>query len=321
MGTSAPYTTPHRRPAVRQTTDASCAQEPFFVARSPAMRELLETAAMFAANKVPVLITGASGSGKSYVAQFIHARSRRGRAPCHTVSLAGMDDALASAELFGHARGAFTGAVNPRAGQLVSANGGTVFLDEIGKASLFVQAKLLHVVERGWFFALGEDRPRPVDVRFIAAASEDLEQRARDGFFLQDLLFRLEGFRLHMPSLSERKEDIPDLIAAFAALHAEESGYAGAPPSFDTAVVRAMTRATWRSNLRGLSNAVRLAMMYAGGRDPITLEHCRGDLRFLAELGRKKPRHDKEVLIRALQEAAMKPSSRSSIRSNVTTLS
>jgi two-component system response regulator HydG len=277
--------------------------EPAFVARSPVMREMLEHAELFARADVTVLIEGATGSGKAYVAEYIHVMSRRRNAAfCHA-NLAATDDPLAGSDLFGHARGSFTGATQHRTGYLASANGGTVFLDEIGKASKAVQAKLLHVIEHGEFCALGEDRPRVIDVRFIAAASEGLGRLVAADLFLEDLRQRLCGFRVVVPELRHRREDIPELIEQFACVHAERCSYGDRPPLFEPALVRAMTKAPWPGNLRQLSAAVELAMIFARGADRVTLAHCLGDLGYLVELGRKKPRREDAVIAEALERA------------------
>lgn len=273
------------------------------------MREMLERAQLFARASATVLIEGASGTGKSYVAQYIHLASSRARAEFRWVNTPAMEDSLAGSELFGHARGAFTGASSQRAGYLASTNGGTVFLDEIGKASRAVQAKLLHVIEQREFCALGEDRPRVVDVRFLAAASEGLGRLVAAGTFLADLLERLRGFRVVVPSLCERREDIPDLVGQFAWAHAAQAGYDGGPPDFEAGVMRAMTRAPWQGNLRELSTTVHLLLVYARRAPTVTLAHCRGDVEYLADLGRQRPRKEDAVLAEALERAGGNKSS------------
>jgi two-component system response regulator GlrR len=273
------------------------------------MREMLERAQLFASANVPVLLEGASGTGKSFVAHYIHLASPRALMQFRWVNTAAIEDSLAGSELFGHARGAFTGASHQRAGYLASANGGTVFLDEIGKASRVVQAKLLHVIEQREFCALGEDRPRVVDIRFLAAASEGLDQLVTTGAFLGDLRERLRGFRVVVPSLCDRRDDIPDLLEQFAWTHAVRVGYEQGPPGFDADVVRALTRAPWPGNLRELSNAVHLLLVYAGRAPTVTLAHCRGDIAYLADLGRARPRKDDAVLMEALERAGGNKSS------------
>ena len=273
------------------------------------MREMLERAQLFAGANVPVLIEGASGTGKSFVAQYIHLASPRAQMQFRWVNTAAMEDSLAGSELFGHARGAFTGASHQRAGYLASANGGTVFLDEIGKASRAVQAKLLHVIEHREFCALGEDRPRVVDVRFLAAAAEGLDHLVTTGTFLGDLHERLRGFRVVVPSLCDRREDIPDLVEQFAWTHATRAGYEKGPPDFDADVVRALSRAPWPGNMRELSTAVHLLLVYAGRAPLVTLAHCRGDIAYLADIGRARPRKDDAALIEALQRAGGNKSS------------
>jgi two-component system response regulator GlrR len=268
------------------------------------MREMLERAQLFASANVPVLIEGASGTGKSFVAQCIHLASPRAHMAFRWVNTAAMEDSLAGSELFGHARGAFTGASHQRAGYLASANGGTVFLDEIGKASRVVQAKLLHVIEHREFCALGEDRPRVVDVRFLAAASEGLDHLVTAGTFLADLRERLRGFRVVVPSLCDRREDIPDLVDQFAWAHATRAGYEHGPPSFDADVARALSRAPWPGNLRELSTAVHLLLVYARGAPAVTLSHCRGDLAYLGDLTRARHKPNPAEVAEALRRSS-----------------
>lgn len=266
--------------------------EPTFVTRSAAMSEMLEMATTFARLRVPILIEGATGTGKLYVAQYVHVMSSRRDAPFHWLHGATLDESLAGADLFGHAQGAFTGASRARAGLLASADGGTVFLDEIGKIRLPVQGKLLHVVEGHPYYALGEDRPRNADVRFVLAASEGLERLAESGAFLPDLYQRIKGFRIRVPSLGERREDVPDLIEQFAWLHAAEAGYREGPPEFDIRLVGALTSAPLEGNLRTLRDAVILLMGLARGAGTVTLNHCRGDLAYLVDLARARRRPD-----------------------------
>ena len=278
--------------------------EPVFVARSSAMREMLERVQLFAGTNVPVLIEGASGTGKFFVAQYIHVNSLRAQAQFRWVNVAAMEDALAGSELFGHARGAFTGASYQRAGHLTSASGGTMFLDELGKASRAVQAKLLHVIEQREFCPLGEDRPRVVDVRFLVAASEGLPELVAAGHFLGDLYARVRGFRVVVPSLCDRREDIPHLVEQFARVHAASTGYDDGVPAFDPRVMRAIVRAPWRDNLRELSAAVHLLLVYARRAPVVTLAHCRGDLAYLANLGRARQRPDRSTMIAALKRSS-----------------
>jgi DNA-binding NtrC family response regulator len=276
-------------PASHVTNWASLARQlvqPTFVARSAAMSEMLEMAAIFARLRAPILIEGATGTGKMYVAHFIHLMSPRRDATFTTVHGAALDDSLAGSDLFGHAQGAFTGASRLRDGLLASANGGSVFLDEIGKMQRFVQGKLLHVIEGRPFHALGEDRPRSVDVRFIAAASEGLERLVETGVLLGDLYQRLKGFRIVVPSLRERREDIPGLVDQFAHVGAVEAGYFNGPPIFDGCLMRALTRASWPGNLRELANTVLQLMCFAQGQRKVTLEHCRGGLKYLVDVAR-----------------------------------
>jgi DNA-binding NtrC family response regulator len=233
---------------------------------------------------LPVLLEGETGTGKAYFAELLHVESTRASNTFQVVDLAGLDEGLAGSELFGHAKGAFTGATNRRAGLLASANGGTVFLDEIGKASNSVQAKLLRVIERHEVRSVGEDRVQALDVRFVAATSDPLDGLVGRGTFLRDLHFRLQGHRVVVPPLRERRADIPELAEHFARSAASKCGYADGPPAFDPRVIRALVGAPWPGNLRQLDQAVTTLMTEADGARRVTSKHLRHDLEYLAKL-------------------------------------
>lgn len=255
-----------------------------FVARSAAFRQALERLCRFARTRLPVLLEGETGTGKTYFAELLHAESDRAHAPFRIVDLSALDDGLAASELFGHAEGAFTGASGRRAGLLASANGGTVFLDEIGKASLGVQAKLLRVLERREIRSLGEDRVQSLDVRFVAATCQPLDDLVRRERFLGDLHFRLQGHRVVVPPLRDRRADIPELVEQFAELRAPECGYAKGPPTFDSRVMRALVAAPWPGNVRQLDQTVTMLLVEADGGQRVTCKHLRYDLEYLADL-------------------------------------
>jgi two-component system response regulator HydG len=185
------------------------------VGDSPAMRSLFELVRRAADATVPVLLLGETGTGKGLVARALHAESRRAQQTFVVVNCAAIPDTLLESELFGHVRGAFTGASAERAGLFEQADRGTLFLDEIGEMPLHLQAKLLHVIERGELRRLGSNRDLQVDVRIVAATHRDLRARVEAGLFREDLLYRLDVVSIEVPALRERKEDLPRLVEHF----------------------------------------------------------------------------------------------------------
>lgn len=194
------------------------------VAESPALRGVLDVVARVAAHKTTVLITGESGTGKEVVARAIHRASPRAGGPFVGVNCAAIPETLLESELFGHARGAFTGAVADKAGLFEQAEHGTLLLDEIGEMPLALQAKLLRVLQDGEIRRVGDERSRKVDVRIVAATARDLEADVRAGSFREDLLYRLHVVAIHLPPLRERPEDIPALAHHFARLAGKRLG-------------------------------------------------------------------------------------------------
>ena len=206
------------RNATRQASlarQASEATDGGLITRSPLMQALLSEAGRLALSKAPVLVTGETGSGKEVLARWMHARSPASAGPFVAVNCAALPETLAESELFGHVKGAFTGAESARKGKFQSADGGTLFLDEVGDLGGPVQAKLLRVLEDGAVEPVGADRSVPVQVRVIAATHRDLKAKAQDGSFREDLLFRIGGLPLEVPPLRRRPEDIPLLAARF----------------------------------------------------------------------------------------------------------
>jgi two-component system response regulator HydG len=231
-----------------------------FVGESDAMRELCELAARVADAPTPVLIVGETGTGKGLLARAVHGEGPRANAPFVTVNCAAVPENLLESELFGHTRGAFTGATGPRKGLFEQASGGTVFLDEIGEMPLALQAKLLDVLERGVVRALGADRERAVDVRIIAATHRNLRTLIREGKFREDLLFRLDVVRLEIPPLRQRREDLPLLVAHFLARAKARHPASPVKALGRDALARFMEH-SWPGNVRELENAVERAVL------------------------------------------------------------
>ena len=210
------------------------------VGRSPALREVLDRAVRVAATDATVLLTGESGTGKELVARAIHAGSRRGAHPFVPVNCAAITETLLESELFGHARGAFTGAIRARVGLFEEASGGTLFIDEIGETTPGFQAKLLRALQDGEIRRVGESSPVKVDVRIIAATNQDLRRAIAEKRFREDLFYRLNVVPLRIPALRERREDIPLLARHFLEQHNRRSG---APEALDGGRARPDARA------------------------------------------------------------------------------
>lgn len=229
----------------------------------------------------PILIEGESGTGKTLLARRIHESSPRRPGPFTHVVLSALDDTLASSELFGHARGAYTDAKTARAGCFVSAHGGTLFLDEVGKASTLLQRRLLHSIETGEVKPLGADRTITVDVRIIAASNVTLSELVEDELFLSDLYARLEPGRVVLPPLRDRRSDIPRLVEYYVRREAAAHGYAQEAPSIDESLLDRLRDASWPFNLRQLHGVIRRLLVEADGAPVLRLSHCPGELDYL----------------------------------------
>ncbi|MGH9380890.1 MAG: sigma-54-dependent transcriptional regulator [Thermoanaerobaculia bacterium] len=232
-----------------------------FVAESPAMSPVLELVDQVGPSEASVLITGENGTGKSVVAELLHARSRRAQQPMLTVHVGGLAPTVFESELFGHVRGAFTDAKSDRAGRFELADGGTIFLDEIGTVPAAQQPKLLRVLESGELERVGSSKTLRVDVRVLAATNADLEQAVRAGAFRQDLLFRLRTVEIRMPPLRERREDLEPLARHFLARYAARYGKSMA--GLDESALVAMAHHTWPGNVRELDHAVERGVLLA----------------------------------------------------------
>jgi two-component system nitrogen regulation response regulator GlnG len=229
------------------------------VGRSQAILDVFKTIGRVAMREVAVLITGESGTGKELVARAIHQASPRASAAFVAVNAAAIPRDLLESELFGHERGAFTGATESRAGRFRDASGGTLFLDEIGDMPIDLQAKLLRVLQSGEVTSVGGRRPEKVDVRIVAATHRDLDALVREGRFREDLLYRLRVVPIHIPPLRERSEDIPVLAGHFASRYAAELGTEARWLSEET--VEHLAGYAWPGNVRELENAIKRALV------------------------------------------------------------
>jgi two-component system nitrogen regulation response regulator NtrX len=237
---------------------------------SKALRQVQEDIAKAAPTKASVLITGESGTGKELVARAIHRNSPRASAAFVKVNCAAIPEELIESELFGHEKGAFTGAVRDQAGKFVQADGGTIFLDEIGDMSLRTQSKVLRVLQDGEVEPVGAARTLTVDVRVLAATNKDLTDEIRAGRFREDLYFRLNVIPVTLPPLRERSEDLPALVAAFTESFCRDNNFR--TKAFSQEALAVLARLPWRGNVRELRNAVeRLLIMTPG--DVVGAQH------------------------------------------------
>ncbi len=236
------------------------------VGRSPPMQAIFKRIALVAPHDACVLITGESGTGKELVARAIHRHSKRRTAPFLPIHVAALSPSLVESELFGHTRGAFTGASQARPGLLALANGGTVFLDELADIPLAVQVKLLRVLEHGEVFPVGSNQAQPLNIRILSATHRDLPRLVAEGQFRHDLYFRLNVFEIELPPLRERGEDIPLLAEHFL------SRLEGAARTLQPETLRYLQSQSWFGNVRELRNALEHAAIVARG-EPLQPEH------------------------------------------------
>jgi DNA-binding NtrC family response regulator len=233
------------------------------IGRSRAIQEIIERAELVAKTKSTVLITGETGTGKELVARAIHDRSAQRGKPLIKVNCAAIPESLLESELFGHVRGAFTGATNSKKGKFALADGGSIFLDEIGTMSPALQAKLLRVLQEREFEPLGAERTESVDLRVIAATNRDLRQMVADGRFQEDLFYRLNVIPIELPPLRERREDIPPLVEHFVQKHAQRVGRR--VDRLDDTVIAALQQYDWPGNVRELENTIERAVVLSTG--------------------------------------------------------
>jgi two-component system repressor protein LuxO len=247
----------------RPTTTTSTADFCGFLGRSPAMRALYDRIQRVSPSTAPVFITGESGTGKDLCARAVHARSPRHAGPFVALNCSAIPRELMESEVFGHARGAFTGAVAERAGAAESADGGTLFLDEIGEMDLALQAKLLRFLQDGKVRRIGEGHERQVDVRIVCATNRDPAEEVRAGRLREDLFYRLHVLELHMPALRERGDDVMLLAETFLARFAGEERRP--MPRIGPDAARVLQIRTWRGNVRELQNLMRRIVVLADG--------------------------------------------------------
>lgn len=235
------------------------------IGEAPAMQEVFRTIGRLSQSHITVLINGASGTGKELVAQALHRHSPRRAAPFIALNMAAIPRDLIESELFGHERGAFTGATAQRQGRFEQAQGGTLFLDEIGDMPLEAQTRLLRVLSEGSFHRVGGHTAIRADVRIIAATHQNLEMLVRQGRFREDLFYRLNVIRIQLPTLSERREDIPRLAAFFLQQSARELGMA--PRTLSPQVQQHLAQWDWPGNVRQLENVCRWITVMAASRE------------------------------------------------------
>jgi DNA-binding NtrC family response regulator len=280
---------------------------------APVTRQLVDRVEAAAASDVAVLVTGETGTGKDLCARVIHERSRRAERPFVVVNCAAIPETLLESELFGHEKGAFTGADRRRSGRFEAADGGTLFLDEVGELSAPSQAKLLRAIETSTFEPVGSSRTVRVDVRILAATNRDLAAEIARGAFRRDLFYRLNVVDIHVPPLRERRADVPGLVAAFLAQIAARQGRP--VPELDPQAVAALAAHDYPGNVRELQHALERAVALARG-GPIRLEHLPADMAAggveagggaaagaLLPLGEAVERFEQQYIRKALAEA------------------
>jgi two-component system, NtrC family, response regulator AtoC len=243
---------------------SSLVQTERIVGNSPPMQEVYKTVGKVAKADATVLITGESGTGKELVAEALHYNSNRRSGPMVKVSCAALPETLLEAELFGHEKGSFTGAMTMRKGRFELADKGTVFLDEIGEMSLATQTKLLRVLQERKIERVGSSLPIKVDIRVICATNKDLQKQVEQNKFRDDLFYRLNVINIHMPPLRERKEDIPALVEHFLAKHRYSA--TAQPAAISEEALKRLTEYDWPGNVRELENVVERAVVLSRGQ-------------------------------------------------------
>ncbi|MBI5752279.1 MAG: sigma-54-dependent Fis family transcriptional regulator [Hydrogenophilales bacterium] len=290
------------------------AGEEVFSFNSPAMREVERMVAKVSPTNSTVLITGESGTGKGVAARHIHQQSQRADAPFIPVNCGAIPENLVESELFGHTRGAFTGADKARKGLFLEADRGTIFLDEVGELPLALQVKLLHVIEHKEVRPVGSEQARRVNVRIVAATNRDLGEMVAQGKFRQDLFFRLSVFHIHMPPLRERRQDLPALVRFLLQRSMQRLGN-GHRLSVDPAVEDILLSHDWPGNVRELENTIDRALIMAEGGH-ITLAdlppqitkvaqppHPGGGVQLSGTLREQVRKYEAVLILRTIEEA------------------
>jgi DNA-binding NtrC family response regulator len=262
-------------PAAKPESRPNGPPAPEVVVKAPQMREVYELAARVAQSTISVLILGETGVGKEVLAETIHRRSLRADKPFLCLNCGAFSESLLESEIFGHEKGAFTGAVQTKIGLLESADGGTVFLDEVGEMPPSLQVKLLRVLEERKITRVGDLRPRPINVRFIAATHRDLANEVALGTFRQDLFFRINGISITIPPLRERICEVPDLAEHFLELSARRAGLPRGP-RLSREAVAVLEAHDWPGNIRELRNVMDRAVVLCAG-DEVTPAHLQMD--------------------------------------------
>jgi len=280
-------------------------QEIGLIGESPAIWQILETIEQVAPTDISALIIGESGTGKELIAQAIHRLGNRHDKPFVVVNAGAIPEGIIESELFGHEKGAFTGAIGARKGYFEQADTGTIFLDEIGEMPLNTQVKLLRLLEGKEFIRVGGSSPKQADVRVIAATNRDLETAVRDGEFRPDLFYRLNAVNIRVPSLRERREDIPLLVKKFVTDFCSQNGIPF--EGFSDGAIRLLQEQAWPGNIRELKNFVESLIVIERGRriDEIVLQRhlprsAEMDRRLPVPVNRSSDEVEREFIYRAL---------------------
>jgi len=281
---------------------------PSIIGTSPAMRQVFETIERVAETDANVLILGENGTGKDLIARALHERSHRKAKPYVSVDLGALSETLFESELFGHVKGAFTDAREDRAGRFEEAQGGTIFLDEIGNITLPQQARLLTVLQQRQVTRLGSNKPKAIDVRLVCATNAPIYERVADRSFRQDLLYRINTIELRLPPLRERPEDIGPLAEHFLKIYRKQ--YNRKVNSLSPALLRLLQQYSWPGNVRELQHALERAVILAQGTALEPTDFHFGAAGFPASNGHQPPHRDtlqlEDMEKRAIQQAMQK---------------